>query len=137
MVSLVSTYGFDGMADDVEELKYNVMSDYVAYYNGAASAMHAIGKQYFTTVVAYLPPAMGATLFSQIKVDRIQIMLYTYPSDQLTTMFKVHVDFILQHSTSPVGLAIHSDGPYQTLSTSMSWIDQQLPPEHQQTNSPA
>jgi len=126
MVNIVKTYGFDGIADDVEELDYNVMNDYVAYYNGAASAMHAIGKQYFAAIIAYLPPAMGSALFSQIKVDRIQIMLYTYPPDQLTTMFKEHIDFILRYSSSPVGLAIHSDGPFQPLSTSMSWIDQQL-----------
>ena len=60
MVNLVRTYGFDGVADDIEELDYNVMSDYVAYFNGAASALHAIGKQYFAAIIAYLPPAMGS-----------------------------------------------------------------------------
>ena len=59
MVNLVKTYGFDGMSDDVEELDYNVFSDYVAYFNGATLAMHSIGKQYFTSVISYLPQDLG------------------------------------------------------------------------------
>ena len=35
MVNLVNVYGFDGVADDAEELEYSVFSDYVAYFNGA------------------------------------------------------------------------------------------------------
>ena len=126
MVNLVNVYGFDGVADDAEELEYNVFSDYVAYFNGATLAMHSIGKQYFSAVLTYLATNMGSSLFSQINVDRLQPMLYCFPSNQLPNVFKEHMDFILRYSSSPVGLAIHSDNPYQSLSTSMSWIDQQL-----------
>jgi hypothetical protein len=88
--------------------------------------MHSIGKQYFSAVLTYLATNMGASLFSQINVDRLQPMLYGYPSKQLPEVFKVHLDFFLQYSSSPLGLAIHSDGPFQPLNNSMSWIDQQL-----------
>ena len=57
MVNLVKTYGFDGISDDIEELEYNVFSDYIAYFNGATLAMHSIGKQYFISIISYLPPA--------------------------------------------------------------------------------
>jgi hypothetical protein len=126
MVNLVNVYGFDGVADDAEELEYSVFSDYVAYFNGATLAMHSIGKQYFSAVLTYLATNMGSSLFSQINVDRLQPMLYGYPSNQLPEVFKVHLDFFLRHASSPVGLAIHSDGPFQTLNSSMVWIDQQF-----------
>jgi hypothetical protein len=126
MVSLVNVYGFDGMADDAEELEYSVFSDYVAYFNGATLAMHSIGKQYFSAVLTYLATNMGSSLFSQINVDRLQPMLYGYPSNQLPEVFKAHLDFFLRYSSSPVGLAVHSDGPFQTLNSSMGWIDQQF-----------
>ena len=127
MVNLVRTYGFDGVADDIEELNYNVMSDYVAYFNGAASALHAIGKQYFAAIIAYLPQAMGSSMFSTISVDKIQPMLYGYPSGQQQTKFKEQMDFVLRYSSSAVGLAIHSDfSAYGTLIDAMRWVDQQL-----------
>jgi hypothetical protein len=139
MVNLVQTYGFDGMADDVEELDYAALSDYVTYFNGATVAMHSIGKQYFTSVISYLPEYLGTSLFGQIKVDRIQPMLYCYPYypytssnpiftyDFVQSKFREQMDFILRYSTSPVGLAIHSDYvSYGTLADAMSWVDKQL-----------
>ncbi len=127
MVNLARDYNFDGIADDLEELQCSGYSDYVSYFNGAASALHTIGKQYYTAVVAYLPPNMGASLFSTIHVDRIQPMLYAYPSGLQETKLKEHVDFFLRYSSSPVGLAIHSDHPpYGTLVDAMSWVDEQL-----------
>jgi hypothetical protein len=127
MVNLARDYNFDGIADDLEELQCSGYSDYVSYFNGAASALHTIGKQYYTAVVAYLPPNMGASLFSTIHVDRIQPMLYAYPSGLQETKAKEHIDFFLRYSSSPVGLAIHSDHPpYGTLVDAMSWVDEQL-----------
>jgi len=102
MVNLVNVYGFDGIADDAEELEYSVLSDYVAYFNGATLAMHSIGKQYFSAVITYLATNMGSSLFSQINVDRLQPMLYCFPSNQLPNVFKDHMDFILRYSSSPV-----------------------------------
>ncbi len=127
MVNLARDYNFDGIADDLEELQCSGYSDYVSYFNGAASALHTIGKQYYTAVVAYLAPNMGTALFSTIHVDRIQPMLYTYPSGLQETKAKEHIDFYLRYSSSPVGLAIHSDYPaYGTLADAMSWVDEQL-----------
>jgi len=139
MVGLVQTYGFDGMADDVEQLDYTALSDYVAYFNGAALAMHSVGKQYFAAVVSYLPETLGSSLFSQIKVDRIQPMLYCYPYypytssnpiftyEYVQSKFKEQMDFTLRYSSSPVGLAIHFDlVSYGKLADATAWIDQQI-----------
>jgi hypothetical protein len=127
MVNLARNYGFDGIADDLEELQCNGYSDYVSYFNGATTALHSIGKQYFAAVVTYLATNMGSTLFSTIHVDRIQPMLYAYPSGQQETKLKEHMDFFLRYSSSPVGLAIHSDySAYGTLADAMRWVDQKL-----------
>jgi hypothetical protein len=139
MVNLVKTYGFDGMSDDIEELEYNMFSDYVAYFNGAASAMHSIGKQYFISIISYMPQGIGSTLFSQINVDRLTVMLYCYPYypytssnpifsyDFMQSKFKEQMDFALRYSSSPVGLGIHYDlVSYGKIADAMAWIDQQI-----------
>ena len=139
MVNLVKTNGFDGMAEDAEEPNYNVFSDYVAYFNAATVAMHSIGKQYFTSVISYMPQGIGASLFSQIKVDRLTVMLYCYPLypystsnpvftyDFVQAKFKEQMDFTLRYSSSPVGLGIHYDYvAYGKLTDAMTWIDQQI-----------
>ena len=139
MVNLVKAYGFDGISDDIEELEYNVFSDYIAYFNAATVAMHSIGKQYFASIISYLPPALGSSLFNQINVDRLTVMLYAYPlypygssnpifSYQFVqTKFKEHMDFALRYSSSPMGLGIHYDYvPYGNLVDAMTWIDQQI-----------
>ena len=128
MVNLARDYNFDGIADDLEELQCSGYSDYVSYFNGAASALHSIGKQYFTAVVAYLPPNMGASTLQhhsrrQNSTHAIRLSVWTARNQSL----KEHVDFFLRYSSSPVGLAIHSDHPpYGTLVDAMSWVDEQL-----------
>ncbi len=139
MVNLVKANGFDGVSDDIEELEYNVFSDYVAYFNSAALAMHSIGKQYFISIISYMPQGIGSSLFSQINVDRLTVMLYCYPYYPYTTSnpffsydfiqakFKEQMDFTLRYSTSPVGLGIHYDlVSYGKIADSMMWIDQQI-----------
>jgi hypothetical protein len=128
MINLVNTYNFDGIADDVEAMNPWSYTNLVSYYNDATAAMHNLGKEYFTAMISYWGPNMGSTLFNSIHVDRMQPMLYgNYPSGQTETKVKEHMDFFLRYSSSPVGLAIHSDYPdYYALSDAMTWVDEQL-----------
>ena len=126
MVNLVQAYGFDGFADDVEYMSPWTYSGLVTYYNDATVAMHAIGKEYFTALVTFWAD-MGEELFESIHVDRLQPMLYGDYYDVRETIFSEHADYFLAHSSSPVGLAIHSDHRiYWPLADSMSWLDKQL-----------
>jgi hypothetical protein len=69
---------------------------------------------------------MQTQLFSTINVDRLQPMLYGYPSGQTENLFKSHMDYFLNYSTSPVGLALHTDSCYGTLADAKNWVDEQL-----------
>ena len=126
MISFVQTFGFDGFQDDMEEPDYNDVSDYVTYFNGAEQAMQSIGKQYFISICANLPAYMGVDLFSQIKVDRIQMMMY-YPNMDYVN-FSGWLTFALENASSPLNIAIHSDtgGIYVPLTTAMAWVDEVL-----------
>jgi hypothetical protein len=126
LTNLVSTYGFDGAADDIEKMNPWNLTDLVTYFNTATAALHKIGKEYFTALITHWGVDMQKPLFATIKVDRLQPMLYGYSSEQTESMFKQHVDFFLRYSTSPVGLALHTDSVYGTLIEAMNWLDEQL-----------
>jgi hypothetical protein len=128
MINLINTYNFDGIADDVEAMNPWSYTNLISYYNDATAAIHTLGKEYFTAMISYWGPSMGSILFNSIHVDRLQPMLYgNYPSGQTETKVKEHMDFFLRYSSSPVGLAIHSDFPdYYPLADAMSWVDEQL-----------
>jgi hypothetical protein len=125
MISVINTYGFDGFDDDIESFDWSSYQNLVTYYNAATVAMHAIGKKYFTAIITYWATGMGSSLFSTINVDALQPMLYGFP-DPVETNFKSKMDFVLTYTTSPIHLAIHSDGPYQAFADSMAWIDEQI-----------
>jgi hypothetical protein len=129
MVSFLGTFNFDGMDDDVETgltIGGN-WNNAVTYWNDAHTTIHALGKEYYITMVdAWLQGSqLSSSQMANIHVDRIQPMLYgNYLDKQLT--FKTAMNFVLSYATSPVGLAIHTNGAYQTFATSMQWMDQQF-----------
>ena len=61
-------------------------------------------------------------LFSQIKIDSIQPMMYW------TTMnhddFVDYLTFTLTHATSPVKIALHTGNAYVPITTAMAWVDE-------------
>ncbi len=125
LVHLVQTYGFDGVADDIEI--WHSYPNLIAYYNDATTALHAIGKEFFATIISYWLTDMSAAQIASIHVDRIQPMLYCLWGN-IETTFKLTVDRTLTYATSPVGLAIQSMGPpsYEPMSDAMAWVDEQL-----------
>ncbi len=125
LVHLVQRYGFDGVADDIEI--WHSYPNLIAYYNDATTALHAIGKEFFATIISYWLTDMSAAQIASIHVDRIQPMLYDLWGN-IETTFKLTVDRTLTYATSPVGLAIQSVGPpsYEPMSDAMAWVDEQL-----------
>jgi hypothetical protein len=126
LTSLVKTYGFDGVADNIEYMDPWSFTDLVTYFNSATTALHKIGKEYFTALITYWGVDMETPLFASINVDRLQPMLYGYSSGQTENIFKLHMDYFLRNSTSPVGLALHTDSGYGTLAGAFSWLEEQL-----------
>jgi hypothetical protein len=124
MINFVNEFGFDGFQDDPEEIDYWYWSDWVAYLNGAAAAMHSIGKQYVASLCAQFPSYMGSDLFSQIKIDGIQPMMYwnTMNHDDFVT----YLTFTLTYAASPIKIALHTGNAYVSLPTTMSWVDEVL-----------
>ena len=127
LVNVVKTYGFDGIADDIEI--WHPYPTLITYYNEATKALHAIGKEYFTAVIAYWLQEMSPAQIASIHVDRIQPMLYDLWGNY-ELIFKTTMDKILTHATSTVGLALPSYTPCSwyspTIKTSMQWVDTQL-----------
>jgi hypothetical protein len=126
LTNLVNTYGFDGVADDIENMTSWSLTDLVTYFNSATTSLNRIGKEYFTALITHWGVDMQTPLFATIKVDRLQPMLYGYSSEHAESIFKQHIDYFLRYSASPVGLALHTDSVYGTLAEAMNWVDEQL-----------
>jgi hypothetical protein len=126
LTNLVNTYGFDGVADDIENMTSWSLTDLVTYFNSATTSLNRIGKEYFTALITHWGVEMQTPLFATIKVDRLQPMLYGYSSEHAESIFKQHIDYFLRYSASPVGLALHTDSVYGTLAEAMNWVDEQL-----------
>ena len=125
IVSLVQVYGFDGFADDVEDMSPWSFTNLVNHFNSAKNALSTLHKEYFTTLIVDWV-SMGDNLFESIHVDRLQAMCY---GGHTLTEYKVFMNYFLSHSNSPVGLAIHSDsGSYPTkpLKSSIAAVNEQL-----------
>ena len=126
LISIVQTYGFDGIADD-NEIWHNY-DEFIIYWNAATVALNNIGKEYFTAVVSYWISEMSAAQLASIHVDRIQPMLYDLWGNYETN-FKAVMNKLLTYATSPVGLGINSYTAswYNVpMTTALSWVDAQL-----------
>ena len=129
LVAHANSFGFDGIADDVED--YTTLDTYshlVEYYNEAALASNNAGYQYFVAVPPWWLSGMGQSMTASITVDRIQIMLYDLP-EPVEENFKNAMTFTLTYSTSPIGLGLHtySYGTDITLEDDIEWVNEQLP----------
>ena len=125
--NLVQTYGFDGIADDIEI--WHSYPNLIAFFNEATVALNAIGSEYFTTLISFWVTEMTTAQLASIHVDRLQPMLYDLWGDYEAT-FKSIMNRVLTYANSPVGLTIGSYiQPWWNvpMTDSMKWVDAQLP----------
>ena len=130
MITVCNQYNFDGIADDPEQIIFNVYSDLIAYFNQAAATLHLSNKEYYCAMLPYWSTAYGSTLLSTLKIDGVLALMYGFPNDaSLQSNFDTFLTFFLQNITaSPLHIVIHSDsnGLYPNLSATIQWIIQLL-----------
>lgn len=126
---VVTTYGFDGIQDDIEELPTYTWADLVSYYNAAYTAVDGAGGDYYVAMIPSWAETMGSTNFQSITCDRLQPMLYDFLDGYEEPQFKHAMDYFLRNSPNNVGLAVGSytgsswDIPF---ATSLEWINEQF-----------
>lgn len=135
--TILSTYNFDGIVDNIETLSpWNPI--YLDTFDNLATVqLNAMGKEFFETMVLgswYEDPSHLAELQS-IRVNKLIPMLYlqaTGSSDNSVWMtyarFKADFDYLLRNCESPVQFALIAGemGGANVLSHSMTLVDEQI-----------
>ena len=123
LVNVITTYGFDGIADDIEI--WHPMDNLITFFNLATVELNGVGAEYFTTLIAYwIFNDLSTAQIASIQVNRLQPMLYDLWGDAETN-HKLVLDKTLTYATCAVGVALPTFGS-EVLADSIQWTDEQL-----------
>jgi hypothetical protein len=140
LTGLLTSFNFDGIADDVEDYNgsYVNYSDFALWCDEATAGVHAAHptKKYYATCASGYQPSNMAD-FGAVTVDKWLPMMYGgYPdSESGPNGYKTYIDYVLVHTSCPVSFIMRAETPiyfpfkdpdYLSFGDVLDWYDEQI-----------